>query len=118
MTGQQVADILRKYKFRTQNEDELQQAIAIVLSAERVKFEREVVLSSIDRIDFMLPAGIGIEVKVAGSSENVLRQLHRYAKIEAVKELILVSKRFQAGRQPHDVGGKPVHVVFVFGGFA
>jgi hypothetical protein len=118
MTGQEIADLLRRHKFRTQNEDELQQAIAIVLTRVQQVFEREVVLSPIDRIDFMLPNGIGIEVKVAGSSENVLRQLHRYAKVEAVKEIILVSKRFQAGRQPHDVGGKPVHVVFVHGGFA
>lgn len=117
MTGEQIATVLQHCRFRCQNEDELQRAIAIVLGDAKQEFEREVSLGPNNRIDFMV-CGVGIEVKVDGSPCEAMRQLQRYAQVERVDELVLVTTRIQVGRLPSSVLGKPLHVVFIFGGFA
>lgn len=111
----QVVEALSRYRFRHQNEEELQLAIAQALTKAGLPFQREVVLGPRDRIDF-LSSRTGIEVKIKGSSSAALQQLYRYAKYQEIDELVLVTSRVQAGRMPSDLLGKPIHVVFIFGG--
>jgi hypothetical protein len=103
----------RRYRFT--DEKELQEGIARVLTLERLAFERELVLGSKDRVDFMVGA-IGVEVKIGGGLAAVTRQLHRYAQHDRVEELLLVSSRMQLANLPPTLNGKPVRVLALLTG--
>ncbi len=67
---------------------------AAVLTDQLVSFDREARLDARSRIDFLVPDApgrVGIEVKVAGTPDNVRRQLTRYA--PHVDALLLVTTR-------------------------
>jgi len=116
VTGEEVVDLLKRFRFRHTAEKDLQRAIAQVLERRDVSFRTEVKLGPRERIDFLLEGGVGIEVKVKGSATQAARQLQRYAKSNEVTELVLVTSRSQVGCQLDEYLGKPVHVHFIFGG--
>lgn len=92
------------------SEDELQEALAAVLGDSAV---REVRLSDgRSRIDILMH-GVGVEVKVAGSLADVIRQLDRYAACEEIRELVLVTTRSKHHHIPALIGARriPLHLV-------
>lgn len=95
------------------NEFELHEGVAGVLTDAGIVFEREVVLSPRDRIDF-LAGSTGIEVKVKGSAPLVLAQLIRYAHSDVIDRLVLVTNR-NAHRRISTAAGVPVDVIYVGG---
>lgn len=109
---EQLVDILGAYRFNFVGERQLQDGIEAVLQQESIAARREVRLSGRDRIDF-LTGGVGIEVKTAGSSANLLRQLARYAEHDEIRSLIVVTNRSHlacVGQAEFD-GDKNVSVV-------
>lgn len=52
--------------------------------------------------------GIILETKIAGSVSEITRQLHRYAQLESVKAIILLSRRSNV---PHEINGKPIRII-------
>jgi len=115
-TACEVAAILRGYRFAFTNEGELQQAIAKVLADTGVPFEREHRLSGADRIDFLLAGGVGIEVKIDGATNALLRQVHRYVQHDAIKALVVVVSRTRLAGLPTELGGKPIVAVSLLQG--
>jgi hypothetical protein len=109
-----VAAVIKAQRYRYSGEAQLQEGIAGALAAAGITAVREVHLAGPDRIDFMAGA-LGIEVKVAGQSASVARQLARYAKSPEVEELMLVTTRARHRSVPREIGGKPVHVVLLSG---
>jgi hypothetical protein len=108
---------LRSYAILSGTEAELQDALARVLTAEDIVFEREKILSPENRVDFYLPTWrCALEVKIAGSPTEVLRQLQRYAAVPTVDRLALVTRRVRLVSLPHDVGGKPLTVFALWRG--
>lgn len=82
-------------------------------------FGREVVLDAHNRIDFLVTlAGtrVGVEVKVGSSNADVVRQLTRYARFDAVEELLLVTTQARHHHLPKVVGGKPAVLCSLVGG--
>ena len=69
-------------------------------------------LAPTDRIDFLL-GGVGIEVKVDGSTAQILRQLRRYASSPQIEHLVLVTNRARHRSLPAVIGGKPLRVVHI-----
>lgn len=114
MEVERVLAVLRAHRFYFTNEEELQQGIARVLSAQGFAFEREHVLSKKERADFFLD-GIVIEVKCAGSATQLLMQLQRYARFPAVTAIVLVVSKSRLTTLPNEVGGKPVFGVLQTG---
>lgn len=122
-----VAEVLTGYEFHFSNEEELQAAIAEVLTLHGIPFEKEVELYEvtlteawkdrgrsmetphIGRIDFMV-GSVGIEVKVGFSWADVVTQLHRYAQAPAITDLILVTTRMQHVMPPK-INDKPLTVI-------
>lgn len=97
------------------SEDRFQIDVAKLLTAAGVTFEREVILSSRDRIDF-LAGDVGIECKVKGSVGDVAQQLIRYSQHDRIQSLVLVTGRARLGRcLPGALGlegvAKPLHVI-------
>lgn len=118
MTAALVTAALRAHRFNVSSEEELQRGIAAALAAHGIENEREVVLTPRDRIDFMVGA-VGVEVKIGGGISALTRQLLRYAQVERVSELVVVSTRMQLSAQvPRLLNGKPVSAVTIMGGLA
>lgn len=113
-----LANYFRRWRFASATEAQFQDSIAAALRARGCAFEREVLLSEGDRIDFLLENGVGIEVKVKGSAAAAERQLRRYAKSDRVKELMLVTSRSQVAVQPTSIDGKLVVCSIWYGGLA
>jgi hypothetical protein len=109
MKPDEIGMLLSGYTFNFANEKDLQEAIALIFTKEKIPFEREKELPGCGRIDFML-GDIGLEVKVGHAYADVVRQLHRYAKEECLSTLILVTTRL-LHQMPAEINGKPLITV-------
>lgn len=107
-----VAQVSR-HAFAFADERELQDGLAVVLGP--LGAAREVRLGPTDRIDFLLPGGVGVEVKVDGSLPALTRQVHRYAQRAEISALLIVTSRRRLAALPEEMNGKPVRVVLVGG---
>lgn len=106
-----VLSVLRSYRFNFNNEAELQLGVATVLLANKIDHQREHRLGPGDVIDFTA-GDVGVECKVAGSAQEIVRQLMRYAQYESIGSLVLVTRKMQhAHKFPTELGGKPLTVV-------
>lgn len=93
----------------------MQSDIAFALTTEEVPFEREVAFGPRDRIDFLVGT-VGVECKVAGSANQVMRQLSRYAESDRITELVLVtSKASHRQLNNSEMMGKIIRVRYIWG---
>ena len=104
-----VAAVLRRARYRVSTEGLLHESIAEALVAAGVAFERERRLTPGERIDFLVAGGVGIEAKARYNKRGIYRQLQRYAALEAITGLVLVTGT--AIGLPGELHGKPLHVV-------
>lgn len=105
-----IIGLLARHRFRFGTEAELQDGIEQVLESAGIPHEREVRLTSGDRIDFMIAGRTGLEVKVDGGISALTRQLHRYAQVDAVEEILVVTSRARHANLPTVLSGTPVRV--------
>lgn len=115
MTGDtvdRIAGAVRAASFVHVAERGLHEQVADLLAAAGLPVEREVRLADAERIDLLVGA-VGVEVKVKGPANAVLRQLLRYARSDRVEALVLVTTRAAHLRLPRTAGGKPLTVLFV-----
>lgn len=113
-----LVSLLRGYRFDLTTEDALQRGIEQVLRASTFQCEREVIVTPRDRLDFLVE-GCGVECKIDGSGPSVLRQLHRYAQCEAVRELLLVTTRPQhVANLPATLNDKRLRGLVLYGAFS
>jgi hypothetical protein len=116
-----VGALLKGARPTWQNETQLQEELSALLTGAGIAHQREVALTGpqrtgTERIDFLLPAGVGMEVKVKGSVPTVTRQLQRYAHTPEVVALILATTRPIHTQVPATVAGITVHVQVIQGG--
>lgn len=108
--------LLSAITVRFRDEIQLQDAIARLLRADGMSFEREVDLGSLGRIDFMVHPRIGLEVKVRIGISPLTRQLHRYAECPYIDELVLATTSVRhRSLLPDRMLGKPVTVIPLLG---
>lgn len=107
-----IAELFRGVRFSYANEDQLHAGMAQFMEQSGIEFEAEVRLTVHDRIDFMV-GSVGIEVKVGHPLSQVIRQLHRYAQLPQITDLILVTNRCAHAAVPPTINGKPVEFVFL-----
>ena len=108
-TSHDIMDIISEYKIPCSTEKKMQEEIEMILADTDIDFEREKRLNAKNIVDFMIKGGIAIECKIAGTPENVLRQLERYAEFDSVREIILVSSK--SFSMPSLINNKPVFVL-------
>jgi hypothetical protein len=106
-TVDEVLDVLRRCEFHYASEYDLQAGIAAALEGEGLNVHREVRLGASDRIDVLVDR-VGIEVKVAGSTEAAVRQCTRYLQSDQLDDVILVTSR--ARHQVELDPALPIHV--------
>jgi len=109
-----LLEALRSVRFRYSSEDDLQLGIDGLLKERGFVFQREVRLNPRCRIDFLVDPGIGIEVKIDGSVDELGRQVLRYLAHEQVKEIVVVSTRASHRDLPSEMEGKRISVVYLF----
>lgn len=102
-----IVDACAGRRFSRMPESALQRDLENVFTKAGFAFEREFILSKLDRADFFFyQNGVVLETKVEGGVEAHLRQLRRYAEQDMVTGLILIAMR--PYRLPATLNGKPV----------
>lgn len=105
---------LEGFRYDLSSEDSVQRGLAVALMDIGVRAEREVQVEC-GRLDFLSEDGVAIEVKLHGSTNDLLRQLARYAQLDEVKSLLVVTTRHRLAQLPTELGGKPVNVALLVG---
>lgn len=100
------------FHYDLSSEDAVQRGVAVALQASRVAFRREVPVAG-GRLDFLTDGGLAIEVKLHGSTPNLLRQLHRYAQLDEVQSILVVTSRHRLAQIPTELDGKPVTTALI-----
>ncbi|TAL65835.1 MAG: hypothetical protein EPN79_11840 [Burkholderiaceae bacterium] len=103
-----AADILAGFRFRFASEVDLQDGINQALFLRGIGFTREKALTQRDRPDFLLSTGVAIEVKVAGSLSDLIRQCSRYAEHPDVTAVLAVGTPSWLNRVPQQLASKPL----------
>lgn len=81
------------------------------------QFMREMKLSETDRVDFF-GLGIAVELKLKCSTNEIVRQLSRYAQHESVREILLLSATWAPLQKvPSTLNGKPVRGLHIGSSF-
>jgi hypothetical protein len=104
-----ILDVLGAHRFVWASEQELQAGVASALEFWGLTVEREVRVDARSRLDLRVDR-VGIEVKVKGSWRDVLRQLNRYALLDSVDALVLVSACPSHARIVGHPLGKPLRL--------
>lgn len=105
----QVAENIRKYRFPTYDEKELQDLMHETF-LKSLGFQREYRLDSKNVVDFFHAGyGLALEVKIKGSAPAIHRQCARYMKFDEVKALCLASAK--ATGWPTEINGKPSYFI-------
>lgn len=104
-----IVDLIAQYRFRFSSEVQLHEGISKVLDVAGISYRREVRIDEHNRLDFLIDGGLVIEVKIAGSGAELLRQVHRYAQEEIVTGIIVVTNKPWHDLPP-TLNGKPVAV--------
>lgn len=112
----QLLETIRGYRFRFRDEQELQEGLWLALTQNGYAPDREVVLGSDSRIDFMVGT-IGIEVKIDGSETALIRQVHRYMYFAEIQGLVVVTSLLRLTGLPETINDKPLHAVYVGNAF-
>ncbi|TLX16190.1 hypothetical protein [Rhizobium sp. MHM7A] len=113
--GQSVTDVerfvalMRRTPFVMKDEKSVQAAIAVVLDSHGIDYKREVKLSESDIVDFMLPGGVAVEVKLKAQKREIYRQCKRYCEHEQVKIIVLMTATIMGF--PPEIEGKPAYYV-------
>jgi hypothetical protein len=111
VTPAELTTYLRRQRYQFGTEGALQRSLEEALTASGVPFEREARLGPANRIDFLVQGGLGIEAKVRYPRRAIYRQLVRYAEVEQITALVLVTAT-SLGLPPL-VNGKPLFYVSI-----
>lgn len=90
----------------------LQQSVASCLEGAGIAFEREKKIAESCRPDFLC-GEIAIEVKVRGGSGSAFNQCMKYARVDCVSEVVLVTARPMSS-PTRTLNGKPFHLVNIW----
>jgi hypothetical protein len=105
-----ICKVFSAYRYNFQDENSLQEGMALALTRNAIAFEREVRLDAKNRPDFMI-GSVAVEVKIKGSFAEFLRQAHRYLSLEQVTALIVVGTPKWLPAVPTTLLGKPLYTV-------
>lgn len=106
-----VIAALENKRFRFCSEIDLQNGIEQVLKQSGLAYEREKHLTERDRPDFMVGAGLAIEVKIKGTLAQALRQISRYTDHQRIDAVLLVGTPYWMRDVPQTINGKPIYAM-------
>jgi hypothetical protein len=110
LTSIELKTIIESYSYTFSNEIQLQDGIKKVFDINSVQYEREKNYGN-NRIDFV-HSTIAIEIKTKQSSTHIMQQLDRYARIDTITELILITTR-RTHQVPTALNNKPITTILI-----
>lgn len=110
-----IRALLSRFRFKYSNEAELQSAIEKILEGSSFAAVREVRLGEYGRLDFLVDGDIAIETKIGGSTQQLMRQVARYALSDRVSAILVITDRANHVL-PESFNGKPVMVYSLMDG--
>lgn len=117
-----IARLVSQHHYRFAHEAELQRGIAVVFDRAGVPYVREAEIGPRERIDFLVEGAgvdgvIGLEIKTQHATNEVLRQLGRYADSPRLTALMLVTSRLRlVSACPATLAGKPLVAIHLCAG--
>lgn len=105
-----ICKVFSSYRYNFQDEDTLQEGMAVALTRHNIAFEREVRLDAKNRPDFMI-GSTAVEVKIKGTFSEFLRQADRYLALDQITALIVVGTPKWMPAVPTELRGKPIYTV-------
>lgn len=112
---ERVVEALCAIRGPASSEARLHERVTAALAVAGIDHEHEVDLGEPGRIDFIALDNIGIEVKIDGPRNQVLRQLHGYARAKRVMALVLLTTRATHAFGVGEILGKRLEIVKVIG---
>ena len=113
-----IGEIISQYRYRFSNEKELQDGIEKAFEENQIQYEREVRLQQRDIIDFVVTyqgIRLGIEIKVDGNRNALLRQLSRYLEHESIDSIFVVGTPYWITNIPQSLHGKELYCYRILG---
>lgn len=108
MTSAELKTLIESYAYIFSNEIQLQDGIKKTFDMNSVQYEREKTFGN-NRIDFV-HSTIAIEIKIKQPAMKVLKQLHRYAQIDTITEIMLITSR-SMHKMPPTLNDKTLTVI-------
>lgn len=105
--------LLESHLWNVGNESELQTAISKLWERHNIPHYREFRVNSKSRFDFYIPSSKAcVELKVVSNFKKVIMQLQRYALLECVDFMVIVTtKNKMSNLYPDQIAGKPLRKV-------
>lgn len=114
LTAASLSKVLAGHTYRYASEIGLHLGLEQAMKDAGLTPQPEVRLGKAGRIDFIV-GRVGVEVKVAGGTEALLRQITRYAHRHELDEILVVTTCRRHRALPETAAGKPVRVHLVGG---
>ena len=111
-TIEELGILFSSHKYRFYNEKDLQLAIEQMFIANEIPYEREVRLSNKDIIDFTVELDVGkvgVELKIDGARNALLRQINRYLSHDSIKALYVVGTPYWVNHIPIQLNNKFIY---------
>lgn len=102
---------LSRHRYSFRNEKELHDGIAQVLRTASIHYTHEWPVDENNRLDFFVGGSVAMEVKIAGSAGDALRQCERYIHLPIVAAVVLATTREWRITRRLSIAGKPVLVL-------
>lgn len=111
-TIDELGILISSHNYRYSNEKDLQMALEALFKKHNVTFKREVHLSPKDIIDFVVEIEshkVGLEIKIDGTQNALLRQLNRYISYEELTAVFVVGSPFWINSLPGELSQKTIY---------
>lgn len=115
---ERIGGIITQYRYRFSNEKELQDGLEKAFIENEIQYEREVRLQQRDIIDFVVThqgIRLGIEVKIDGNRNALLRQISRYLEHESIDSIFVVGTPYWILNIPQNLHGKELYCHRILG---
>ena len=113
-----IGGIITQYRYNFSTEKELQDGLEKAFIENEVQYEREVRLQQRDIIDFVVThhgIRLGIEVKINGNRNALLRQISRYLEHESIDSIFVVGTPYWILNIPQSLHGKELYCHRILG---
>lgn len=114
-----IGGLITQYRYTFSNEKELQNGIEKVFQENNIEYEREVRLHQRDIIDFVVIQNgvrLGIEIKIDGNRNALLRQLSRYLAHDSIDSIFVIGTPYWITNIPQSLHGKELYCHRILGG--
>lgn len=113
MKLEDLRNVIGSYSYRHHSEKDLQDALEYIFKINKIDFSREYRIDNANILDFLVTIEdqkCGIEVKIGGAQNDLLRQISRYLRSDKIDCIFVVGTPFWVNNLPATLCDKPIYV--------